>query len=70
MSLLFVLIERERDLSLSPHVKEEFSLHQKLWDFLNFREKVDKSDTNLFIDISRANAKGCKAGVVAIPNQI
>ena len=60
-----VCVDRERDLSLSPHLKEEFSLYQKLWDFLDFREKVDKSDTNLFIDISRA-----KAGVVAIQNQI
>ena len=26
-------------------LKEEFSLNQKLWDQLDYREKVNKSDT-------------------------
>ena len=26
-------------------LKEEFYLYQKLWDSLDYREKVDKSDT-------------------------
>ena len=33
-------------LSLSPYFsKEEFSLYQKLWDSLYYREKVNKHDT-------------------------
>ena len=35
-------------LSLSPFSKEEFSLHQKLWDSLYYRDKFDKSDTKHF----------------------
>ena len=39
--------ERERCIFLSPPLplKEEFSLYQKLWDSLDYREKVDKSNT-------------------------
>ena len=60
MSLLLTLrhlqeieVERERDrcTSLSPPhpLSEEFSLYQKLWDWLDYRKKVDKSDTNIFM---------------------
>ena len=40
--------ERERCISLSPSLplKEEFFLYQKLWDLLDYGEKVDKSATN------------------------
>ena len=33
------------NITLSLPLKEEFSLYQKLWDLLDYREKVDKSDT-------------------------
>ena len=42
----FVLRERkrERDMNLfSLPLKEEFSLHQKLWDLFDYREKVQNS---------------------------
>ena len=32
-------------ISLPLPIKEEFSLYQKLWDSLDYREKVNKSDT-------------------------
>ena len=35
-------------ISLSLPLKEEFSLHQKLGDSLDYREQVDMSDTNCF----------------------
>ena len=28
-------------------IKEEFSLYKKLWDSLDYGEKLDKSDTNV-----------------------
>ena len=34
------------DLSLPLHLKEEFSLYQKLWDTVDYGEKVNKSDTH------------------------
>ena len=38
--------EREREKAFPPlPLKEEFSLYQKLWDSLDYGEKVDKSDT-------------------------
>ena len=42
---------RERDDSLSSPLtlKDEFSLYQKLWDWLDYREKVDKSDTKIIM---------------------
>ena len=46
------------NISLSPlPLKEEFSLHQKLWDLLDYGEKVDKTDTEelLFNCISRCS---------------
>ena len=46
--------ERERCISLSTPLpfKEEFSLYQKLWDSLNYGEKVDKSDTKYLSCVS------------------
>ena len=37
--------ERERVVSLSLPLEEEFSLYEKLWDSLDYGEKVDKSYT-------------------------
>ena len=47
-----ICVAREREihlsLSLTPlPLKGEFSYYQKLWDSLDKREKVDKSDTNV-----------------------
>ena len=45
-------------ISLPLPLKEEFSLYQKLWDSLDYREKVDKGDTKnlkiLFGEILKA----------------
>ena len=45
-------------ISLPLPIKEEFSLYQKLWDSLDYREKVDKGDTKnlniLFGEILKA----------------
>ena len=40
-----VLREREREMISPFPLEEEFSLYQKLWDSLDYREKVNKIDT-------------------------
>ena len=57
--------EREREMNLLPPLplKEEFSLYQKYWDLLDYREKVDKSDIKKF-SLESIMYKGC------FPNEI
>ena len=38
------ILQRERE---REREREEFSQYQKLWDFLYFREKVNRRDTQL-----------------------
>ena len=44
-------------------LKDEFSLYQKYWDLLDYREKVDKSDIKKF-SLESIMYKGC------FPNEI
>ena len=57
--LTFVLKERKREREREREKEREggdgkgdgegeFFLYQKLWDLLDYEEKVDKSDTNFF----------------------
>ena len=45
---LLAYVEREREIQRAFEQEREFSIYQKLLDWLYYREKVDKRDTKLY----------------------